>query len=375
MVGFSELHKNNLEKMAKKYGVDIKTIDIQALWDSKLSAKENYNNIKQIIFGLCSDVNKKLEEKYDKDYVEYYNIKATEREEKYYKKQFEKRIEEIKNNNIVELSEYFKDYFNHIETFLKNKTCNGFLCVGERGIGKTFNLIVKLKEKGINFKILKGHISALSFYRYLYENRENQYIIIDDIAKLINDKDIISLLLGALDYNSKLVCWTSSSPLTSDLPREFIFNSKIFILANEFDNNNEFLKALKDRCVFYEMKFTKEQMIEMLYIIAKSKNYNLEVVDFIKDLAEKHIIENLSLRLLDKIYPYYNTENEDWKKLVRQIIEIDELKDFVYQLMKSGKLVKEQIEEFKEKTGLSRRTYFYIKAKILGKRVSGYNYD
>jgi hypothetical protein len=373
MVKFTELHKKNLEKMAKKYGVDIKTIDIQALWDSKLSAKENYNNIKTFILSLSDNVNKKLEEKYDKDYVEYYNIKATEREEEYYKKEFEKRIEEIKNNNIVELSEYYKDYFRHIETFLENKICNGFLCVGERGIGKTFNLIIKLKEKGINFRILKGHISALSFYRYLYENREKQYIIIDDIAKLINDKDIISLLLGALDYNSKLVCWTSSSPLTSDLPREFVFNSKIFILANEFDNNNEFLRALKDRCVFYELKFTKEQIIEMLYIMAKKRNYNLEIVDFIKELTERHIIENLSLRLLDKIYPYYQMEN--WKKLVKQIIEIDELKDFVYQLIKSGKLVKEQVEEFKEKTGLSKTTYFYIKAKILGRKVEGYNYE
>jgi 5-bromo-4-chloroindolyl phosphate hydrolysis protein len=32
--------------------------------------------------------------------------------------------------------------------------------------------------------------------------------------------------------------------------------------------------------------------------------------------------------------------------------------------MKSGKSVKEQVKEFTEKTGLSRRTYFYIKAKL-----------
>jgi hypothetical protein len=44
-------------------------------------------------------------------------------------------------------------------------------------------------------------------------------------------------------------------------------------------------------------------------------------------------------------------------------------------LIKSGKLVKEQVEEFKEKTGLSKTTYFYIKAKILGRKVEGYNYE
>ena len=203
-------------------------------------------------------------------------------------------------------------------------------------------------------------------------DREKQHIIIDDVCKLTQDKDIIALLLGALDYDNRLVEWSSSSPLLSDLPRNFIFNSKIFVLANQFDENNEFLNALKDRCIYYELKFTKEQIIEMLYILAQKKGYPIELVDYIKELSEKEIIKNLSLRLLDKLYPYYKHEN--WKELIKDIIETDELLTLVYRLVKSGKPIKEQVEEFKQKTGLSRTTYFYLKAKILGKDVSGYNY-
>ncbi|MGB9693902.1 MAG: hypothetical protein ACPLYF_03575, partial [Fervidobacterium sp.] len=255
--------------------------------------------------------------------------------------------------------------------FLRNKEVNGFFCVGNAGIGKSFNLIKALQERGKSFAIVKGHITALSFYRTLYENRENGILVLDDIIKLMDDKDIISLLLSALD-NNKFVCWTSSSPLTSDLPRSFIFNSKIFILSNYFDEKNEFLKALKDRCIFYELSFTKEQIIEMMYILAKRKGYATEIVDYIKELSEKNVIKNLSLRLVDKLYTY--ASEKEWQELIKQIIEVDELKTIVFNLMKSGKSVKEQVEEFKQLTGRGRTTYFYVKAQLLNKRTEGYNY-
>jgi hypothetical protein len=43
--------------------------------------------------------------------------------------------------------------------------------------------------------------------------------------------------------------------------------------------------------------------------------------------------------------------------------------------MNSKKPVKEQIIEFKKKTGLSRTTYFFIKGMILGRDVSVIIFD
>jgi flagellin-specific chaperone FliS len=101
----------------------------------------------------------------------------------------------------------------------------------------------------------------------------------------------------------------------------------------------------------------------MLYILAKKRNYSLELVDYLKELSENNIIKNLSLRLLDKLYPYCNN-GVDWKRLVKDIIEIDEIENFVFELMKSSKTVKEQVKEFIDRTGLSRATFFRYKAKI-----------
>ena len=359
MVKLNKFHRKNIERMLKKVNCPIDIIDINAIWDSSLSAEENFNRIKEELKKL-GYVN--VEDYYQKDEKEYLEHKMTLEEEKHYRKEFEKRISQIKKSNIRELSEYYKNYYEHIESFLKNKKTNGFICVGEAGIGKSFNLMLKLKEKQLDFKLIKGHFTPLAFYKFLYENREKSYIIIDDITKLANDKDIISLLLGALDYDNRLVEWESSRPLTADLPRNFIFNSKIFILANQFDETNEFLKALKDRCVYYELRFSREQIIEMLYILAKKRNYPLELVDYIKELSENEIIKNLSLRILDKIYPYYSRPN--WKELVREIMETDEMLSLVYQIIKETKIVKEQVRRFIEETGMSRRTFFRYKKKL-----------
>jgi hypothetical protein len=352
---------NYIFKFCEENNYDWQEIDIQNL-DWSLSYSELKNIIDKVLGKL---------EIPSKDLIEHYEIEATKREEEHYKQEFEKRINEIKNSSITELEKYYKDYYDHIEIFLENKVVNGFLVVGVGGIGKTFNLIKKLRDKNINFVMLKGHFTPLTFYRTLYEYRERSYLILDDVMKLADDKDIVSLLLGALDYDNRLVSWQSSSPLSRDLPREFVFNSKIFILANEFSENNEFLKALKDRCIFYELKFSREEILEMLYILAKHRKYPLEIVDYIKELSEKNFIKNLSLRLLDKVYAYYGKNN--WQKLVNDIVEIDEVENLVYQLMKSNDTVKTQIEKFTKETGLSRRTFFRIKARISAK-VSSVKY-
>jgi len=351
----------------KRYGVGIPdNFDLDGTIDSSLSLDENLEIVKEKLKAVYSEIAQAIEEKeYSKEEAERYQEEAVKREEEYYRKQFEKRIEDIKKGEIKELSRYYEDYYKHIEAFVKNEKVRGFVIQGVGGIGKSYNLFLKLKEMGVKFVLLKSHVSALSFYRFLYENREGQLIVLDDIVKLISDKDIVAMLLSALDYDNNQIAWLSNSPLTKDLPSEFQFNSKIIILANDIKAEDEFLRALKDRCIYYRLEFTREQLIEMMYILAKARGYDLKVVDYIKELSENNSIQNLSLRLLDKIAPY--TVYEDWKRLITQITEIDETESLVLELIKSGKKVRDQVAEFIEKTGLSRATFFRIKAKLVSK--------
>lgn len=326
------------------------------IWDSNLTIEENLKNI----LGTDKVLSKsEILAKKEKDEIEMKKI-----EEEYYKEEFNKRIDYIKQNNIDELRTYFNDYYNIIDKFLENNKINGFICMGNRGIGKTYNLLLRLKERGLNDNvvIVKGHLTAFELYKLLYENKEKKIIIWDDAISINNNDEIINLLLCVTDLDNKIVMWKSSSPLTSYLPEKFDFNSKIFILTNKLDENNEFIEALKDRCMIYRFDFTNQQIIEMLYIIAKKINYNLELVDYIKELCEKNAIKNLSLRLLHKIYNF--DKHKNCFELIKNVIEIDEIDNIVFELIKSRLPVKEQIKEFTEKTGLSNRTYYRIKAKL-----------
>jgi hypothetical protein len=349
-----------------KHNVDPKLIDFLS-FDFSLSYKEIKAEIKEKLKELIPDFS--IEEKTKREIEEeerYYKELALKQEIEHYEEEFNKRIEEIKNSNIVELETYYKDYYEHIKNFLENKKVNGFIVVGKSGLGKTFNLIKCLKENNKDFVFVVGHLSALGLYKMLYLNKDNKIIVLND-AYIFQNQDNLNILLNALDYDNRKVEWNSISPLTENLVSEFIFNSKIFIITNKLPDN-ELAEALNNRCCVYTLDFSTQQIIEMLYIIAKKNNYDLSIVDYLKELAEKNIIKNLDLRILDKVYNYKD------KELIKQILEIDYLANVVYELIKSGKNVKEQVKEFTEKTGLSRTTYFYIKAKILGKNTDGYDF-
>ena len=62
----------------------------------------------------------------------------------------------------------------------------------------------------------------------------------------------------------------------------------------------------------------------------------------------------------------YYKENPNWKNVAEKLLEqnIDKRMKVVWELMNSNLSVKEQVERFREMTGMSRRTYFRIKAKI-----------
>ena len=235
-------------------------------------------------------------------------------------------------------------------------------------MGKTFNLIMKLENLKVEgYNIIKGHISPLSVFKTLYQNKENGVIIFDDIIGLLKNEEILSLLLGATDYDNRTVKWISSKTLM-DLPNSFVFNGKIIILLNHIEQSNEFLNALKDRCYTISLNFSNEEIIQMLYIIANKRGISYEVVDFLKEM-NRASLQNLSLRTLDKtqnIYQTYNN-NGDWKGLAREMLEYDDVEDVFIEIVGDRQSVKEQVREWIERTGYSRRQFFYLKKQLVQK--------
>jgi len=352
------LLKKFVEKVFSKANLDSQTFDLSAYVDSSLSYYEN----KQIIIQKLKELGvltKDLE--IELGLISKKDLEAEERafNEQYYEeleKWKEEKINEIRKESVKEIESYFENLYRYIEILLKSKNIKGLIVVGKRGMGKTFNTIKKLKDLGINFEIIRGHITPYELFNFLFENSE-KLIVLDDIINLFDDDEILTMLLGALDKNNTIK-WVSKNER-----KEFVFNGKIIILTNKLKIDDDYLEALKDRSYLLKLNFKNHEIIEMLYILARKRNIPLEVVDFIKEM-EKVSLKNLSLRLLDKIYEIYKHAQDNWQELAKLILEYDENLEIVYELIKSGMSVKEQVKEFIERTGLSRRTYFYYKKKV-----------
>jgi len=82
---------------------------------------------------------------------------------------------------------------------VKKKTNKSVLITGDPGIGKTFG--VKKLLKGTNHEFFTGTItSASALYKVLYINNDPEKVIVfDDLDSLLDDRDCVNMLKGALD--------------------------------------------------------------------------------------------------------------------------------------------------------------------------------
>jgi hypothetical protein len=260
---------------------------------------------------------------------------------------------------VLEVARLFSNYIAHIDAFLDNEVLRGMMVIGRRGMGKSYNLLQRLDERGVKYCLLKGHHTPLSFYRMLYEHRKGCVLVLDDTVNVLKDREIQGLLLAALDYDNRFVYWNSTSPLMDGLPESFEFNSKIVMLCNEVPRDDSVFSALMDRCLVYRLELSRDEILEAIDAIVRAKGYPIEIAEFIRENADSL---ELSLRLPDKIYSYYGREN--WRALVMEVVRVDPVVAVVVRLSRSSLPVKEQVRRFVEETGLSRRTFFRIKRRL-----------
>jgi len=352
-----------IKNRLKRRGIDIEaygSFEWEDYLDPDISVEDNLRNVIEQLIVLDPSVKEKFKDYFKGDY-EKWQKEQKDYYEKVEKQEIKARLEQIEKANVSDLERYFEDYRTHVKSFLDNKKLYGFVVIGDAGIGKSFNLMKWLKEWNVDFTLIRGHISPLALYEKLAENKD-KVVVLDDVARLIKNEDTLNILLSALDLDNRTVEWNTKS-FSINPPEPFTFNGKIIVLANRLDFDNEIAEAFRNRCIVYRLDFDRKTLIEMLYILARAKQYPTAIVDYLAELSYKENIR-LSLRLLEKVYPYYQFVN--WKKYVWQIAIEEEMDamEIVRELVNSGLAVKEQVRQFIERTGYSRRTYFNYKKRL-----------
>lgn len=192
----------------------------------------------------------------------------------------------IENNKTVTRAE-------HTIQYVGCGKIRGLILMGPPGMGKTLMVTSVLKEMGVPFYTYGGHISLAEMYEFLFEHSD-ELIFFDDVSQLINQREIIELLKQALQSSGRRVLhYRSKNVLSEDVPQSFEFSGRIIMAFNEMDMNSPNVMAIKDRCSYVELKFTKAEILQAMKQIARGDAGGLmeyekmivtqEIEDYVKD--------------------------------------------------------------------------------------------
>lgn len=124
--------------------------------------------------------------------------------------------------------------------------CPSLIISGPPGVGKTFtvmktintyqNHIAPFLSKELNHSVCSGTMTPINLYKFLYENRsKNSILVLDDMDSVFNNETSLNLLKAALDLSeNKTIGYYSESHILrrEKIPNEFVFEGSVIFLTN-----------------------------------------------------------------------------------------------------------------------------------------------
>jgi len=290
------------------------------------------------------------------------------------KKELDKAIETIIEDKNSKFNEYFLPLINYIKSVINSDNyLNSLFVVGEGGLGKTTILLKTLKEMNKEYVYISNYTTIVEFVNFLYEHKDS-IIVMDDMEGIFNlGAKFINILKGTLwgvgKENKRIVTYLTTDKRLK-APSQFEFKGKIFFLLNKMPNEKDSLiRALLSRSLVYELNLTYEEIMKMMGEFAKIEYKNLTfeerkmIYEFLKENTDD-TCEDINFRTLVKMYDLYLTNKENWKSICKNLIKRNEKLALLKLYLKESNTIKEAQERFCEETGLCRKTFFNLKAKL-----------
>jgi len=368
-------------KLIRNKGVADDLIDVEAEIDEKLSFEENWSALRPKVEALVPQ-EKKLEKQVKEAKVR--ELEATTIANREYLA-FVDRERETAIKHILESSdgEVIQEAFKPVRQLVR-VVASGYspamIVEGPGAVGKTHNVQAELSEMGLkekeDYALLNTYSTPLEFYRMLWEYKDSKAIILDDVAGIFNNDKTIALLKSALwGCPLRIVQYNSSTEKLGAIPNEFIMNAGIIILTNQLPKKNHpHIDAVISRCHYLELKFTREQIIRILYDFAKNRDYHpdltqedrLKVIDWlVKNTNDAY---DVNFRTLIKLYDLYRFDKEKWTELAIHLLQPDETKLAYLEAIEKNNTTKDAVEQFVAMTGHSRSKFFRVQREIRGKK-------
>lgn len=147
-----------------------------------------------------------------------------------------------------------------------------------------------------------------------------------------------------------------------DIPSSFIFNGQVIMLLNDIPKRNEHLKAIESRVLKYHLKFSREEILKIIFEIAHkfeiegtTTEDRIIIANWIKDNTTQ-ATENLNIRLYLQAVDFFKWDKLNWEELTKSQIKTNGYAELIVQGISNEKWV--------EETGLSLATYKRMKKNL-----------
>jgi hypothetical protein len=236
---------------------------------------------------------------------------------------------------------------------------NLIILKGTPGFGKTHNTLNFLNENKIDYKYVNSYSSPLAFYKLLFENKDKEVVVFDDLQN-IDNSIIISMLKSAcwsVLENNRVISWytTSSNFEKLDIPESFELKAKIILIFNDEYRGFE---PIINRGFCLDIDFNFKEKIE----IFRSLNLDKEIIDYI-ELNCNDSTENLSIRTI-VILSKLKIDGFDWKMFSKEMLRNKGDISLILDLLPNCHTVKDCCDKWREKTCKSERSFYRAYSKI-----------
>ena len=204
-------------------------------------------------------------------------------------------------------------------------------------------------------------MQPFGLYRQLWEYRD-QPTVLDDLDRLYADPDCVRLLKPLCNtVREKRLHWLTNVTLNDGtVPSSFTTASSVILIANEWKSLNPNVRALEDRAIILHFCPSNEEVhrkVGQWFDDAEVYGFLAKILPIVPAISMRHYCKGSQLR---------RAGLSDWRLSLLQMALSDRHVACAVAVLHDPNLHTEQERAacFSATTGLSRATYFRIKAKL-----------
>lgn len=262
-----------------------------------------------------------------------------------------------------------KDIASFLLALKHSNDIHALIIEGPPGIGKTTTV---LEEGGkLQLPIVKvgSYTSPLALFKAMQKHRK-EVLVFDDTHGLFESDVSVANMKAAtaqVGDQKRTVVWRSTTAKIRQ--SKFDFEGKVVIIANSIQERSA-LSSLFDRALHYRIEMSEDEYLKLLEDSVESLKRDplaIEVVEFIRQQYARGRIkmEDLSFRLVHRGYALASTGNKSWRDLFMRSLPRKPSIEVATELLQSGLKTVQQEREFRRKTGLGARTFYYYRNMAL----------